>query len=88
MVSKYIKIIIPYLDLLKAIVSVVLMAAFLYFMLKIVTRLAYLPLVLISALVFYVIILYLIRAINNKEIRFIIKLVKADKFVKMFYKKY
>jgi O-antigen/teichoic acid export membrane protein len=88
LVSKYIKIIIPYLDLLKAIVSVVLMAAFLYFMLKIVTRLAYLPLVLISALVFYVIILYLIRAINNKEIRFIIKLVKADKFVKMFYKKY
>ena len=88
LVSKYIKIKLPYKELLKAIVSVLLMGLFLYLLLKLVTRLAYLPLLLIAALVFYVLMLYVTRTVSNKEIRFIIKLLKADKFVKTFYKKY
>jgi O-antigen/teichoic acid export membrane protein len=88
LVSRYIKIKLPYKELLKAILSVLLMGIFLYFLLKVVTRLAYLPLLLIAALVFYVLMLYVTKTVSNKELRFIIKLLKADKFVRTFYKKY
>ncbi len=88
LVSRYIKIKLPYKELLKATFSVLLMGLFLYFLLKFVTRLAYLPLLLIAALVFYVLMLYFTRTVSNKELRFIIKLFKADRFVRMLYKKY
>ena len=88
LVSKYIKITLPFKDLAKSVVAVLLMAAFLYFILEFVKKLAYLPLLLISSLIVYVVILYLIRAISNKEVRFVIKIFKADKFIKMLYKKY
>jgi O-antigen/teichoic acid export membrane protein len=88
LVSRYIKIKLPYLELLKATVSVVLMGLFLYFLLIFVKRLAYLPLLLIASLAFYALMLYVTKTISNKELRFIIKLFKADKFVKIFYKKY
>ncbi len=88
LVSKYIKIRIPYRELIRSILSVAAMSLFLYIMLDLIKELAYLPLILIAALVFYVLMLYLTKAISNKEIRFIIKLVKADKFIKMLYKKY
>jgi O-antigen/teichoic acid export membrane protein len=88
LVSKYIKIKLPYKELLKASLSVLLMGLFLYFLLKIITRLAYLPLVLIASLIFYVLMLYVTRTVSNKELRFIIKMFKADKFVRMLYKKY
>lgn len=88
LVSRYIKIIIPYRELAKGALSVTAMAIFLYFMLRIVTRLAYLPLLLIAALLFYTVVLYLTKTISNGEIRFIIKIFKADRFVRMFYKKY
>jgi O-antigen/teichoic acid export membrane protein len=88
LVSRYIKIIIPYRELAKGALSVTAMAIFLYFMLRIITRLAYLPLLLIAALLFYTVVLYLTKTISNGEIRFIIKIFKADRFVRMFYKKY
>ncbi len=88
LVSRYIKIKLPYLDLLKTTFSAALMGIFLYLLLMFIKRLAYLPLLLIASLAFYALILYVTKAISNRELRFIIKLFKADKFVKMFYKKY
>jgi O-antigen/teichoic acid export membrane protein len=88
LVSRYIKIKLPYLDLLKTTFSAALMGIFLYLLLMFIKRLAYLPLLLIASLAFYALVLYVTKVISNRELRFIIKLFKADKFVKMFYKKY
>ncbi len=88
LVSRYIKIRLPYKELLKSVISVLLMAIFLYVLLTVVTKLAYLPLLLIAALVFYVLMLYVTKTVSNKELRFIIRLFKADRFVRIFYKKY
>jgi O-antigen/teichoic acid export membrane protein len=87
-VSKYIKIRLPYKEIMRSILALIAMSILLYVMLIFIKRLAYLPLILIASLVFYAVMLYLTKTINSSEIRFIIKLVKADKFVRMFYKKY
>ena len=87
-VSKYIKIRLPYKEIMRSILALIAMSILLYVLLTFIRRLAYLPLVLITSLAFYAVMLYLTKTINGNEIRFIIKLVKADKFVRMFYKKY
>lgn len=86
-VSKYIKIEMPYLELAKGSASVLLMAVFLYFLLGAVTAQVYLPLLLISSLIFYFLMLYATKTVNNNEIIFIIKLVKMDKFVRFLLRK-
>ena len=77
----------PYLDLLKGFIAVTIMGVFLYYAINFITNISLLPLILISGLVVYFFVLYSIKGITKGDIRFFIKLLRADKFVRMFYKR-
>lgn len=81
-VSRYIKIKLPYIAFLKSTLASVLMAVFIYFVLNTLTSLALLPLVLIAGLIIYVIVIYSIRLLTKKDIIFLLKFSKIDKFIR------
>ncbi len=71
--SKYIKIRLPIIAILKSIFSTGIMGIYTFLLLAI-TPLIMLPLVLISAITLYVFILYFVKAITDKDIKFILRL--------------
>ncbi len=79
-VSKYIKINIPFLVLLKSTVASLIMGGYIYF-LNLYIKLAFLPLVLISALVIYVAFAYIMKLVTKVDIIFFLRLIKLDKLL-------
>ena len=80
--SKYVKIRIPVAAMAKILVCGGIMSGVLYMALRSVTRLSLLPLILIGGLVFYAVLAYLFNAINNRDIVFILRMTKTEKFVR------
>ncbi len=78
---------IPYLDLAKGFVSAALMGIFLYYALAFVATLSLLPWILILSLFVYFGLLYATRTITRHDMSFFVKLLRADKFIRAFYKR-
>ena len=71
--SRYIRIKIPYVAVAKSFGAAAIMGLYLYLMLSIVTNLKVLPIILISGLILYVIIIYLLKVLTKSDIRFLLK---------------
>lgn len=77
-VSKYIKIFLPYLAIIKVTIASLIMGVFIYLANK-ATPLSLLPLIMVAGVVLYIILIYLMRALTKKDIAFFLRLAHLDK---------
>ena len=79
---KYIRISLPVTAIAKGAVASVMMAAVIYILLRMTSRLFLLPLILIFSLFVYLVLIYLLGAINKQDIIFISKLLRISALLK------
>ncbi|MCL4400759.1 MAG: polysaccharide biosynthesis C-terminal domain-containing protein [Candidatus Parvarchaeota archaeon] len=80
-VSRYIELRLPYVAVLKSLLASLIMAAFIYFALNSMSTLAPLPFVLIAGLIVYIVLIYMMRLLTDRDVEFFLRLGKMDKII-------
>ncbi len=76
--KRYIKIVIPYKEILKMVVAGAIMSGILYFLLEIFTSLILLPFILIMVFFFYLLITFFMGVLHRRDIVFFLKFSRQD----------
>lgn len=81
--GKFIEIRLPIGAIAKGVIAGLLMVGFILLLISNFTRLIYLPFILVAAVLLYVFLLYVFRAIDKTDIRFILMVTRLDKVFRL-----